>query len=159
MCSAWLWIHSPQYSNRRSATSSGSTRHAACVFDRVAGTHLIGDRADAAHPRGDVRRLGIGPATQECLEEPRRLIDVQLDAVHRTIGQRDMQRALTFDAGQRADRQCADLGIHLSFRSAVKLATLNVENTRSTSPPDMPSRRSSGISAAVLGVAAGPKQP
>ena len=25
MCKAWLWIHSPQYSSRRSATSSGST--------------------------------------------------------------------------------------------------------------------------------------
>ena len=54
--------------------------HATCVFDRIAGTHLIGDRANAAHPRGDVRWLGVGPATQECLEKPRRLINVQLDA-------------------------------------------------------------------------------
>ena len=109
--------------------------------------------------RGDVGRLGVGASPQERFEEPRRLVDVQLDAVHGAVGQRDVQCAFPFDAGQRADRQRADLGIHRSFRSAVKLATLNVENTRSTSPSDRPSRRSTGISAAVLGVAAGPKHP
>jgi hypothetical protein len=55
-------------------------RHPARVLDRVAGTDLVGDRADAAYTRGDVRRLGVGAAAQECLEEPRRLVDVQLDA-------------------------------------------------------------------------------
>jgi hypothetical protein len=45
------------------------------------------------------------------------------------------------------------------FRSVVKVVTLNVEKTRSTSPSDIPSRRSNGINVAVLGAADGPKQP
>ena len=55
-----------------------------------------------------------------------------------------MQCAFAFDAGQCADGQGADFGTHPSFRSALNGVTLNVENTRSTSPPDMPSRRKSG---------------
>ena len=35
-------------------------RHPARVFDRIAGADLVGDRADAADPRGDVGRLGVG---------------------------------------------------------------------------------------------------
>ena len=31
------------------------------ILDREAGRHLIGDGADAADPRGDVGRLGVGP--------------------------------------------------------------------------------------------------
>ena len=134
-------------------------RHAADIFDRVAGTDLIGDGTDPTHPRGEVRRLGVGPAAQEGLEEPWRFVDVQLHTLDVAVGQRDMQRAFTFDAGERSDRQCAGFGIHRSFRSAVKRVTLNVENTRSTSSPVIPSRRNTGISAPVLGVAAGPKQP
>ena len=89
----------------------GVERHAARIFDRIAGADLVGDRADAAYARGDVGRLGIGPSAQECLEEPRRLVDVQLDAVDCAVGQRDMQRAFTFDSGQRADGQsCGSRG-------------------------------------------------
>ena len=69
----------------------GIHRHTACVLDRVAGTDLIRDRADAADPRGDVGRLGVGASPQERFEEPRRLVDVQLDAVHGAVGQRDVQ--------------------------------------------------------------------
>ena len=118
MCSAWLWIHSPQYSSRRSCTSSGSsvTPHASSIA--LHGADLIGDRADAAYPRGDVGRLGISAAAQECLEEPGRLVDVQLDALHDAVGQRDVQRAFAFDARQRPDCKRADLGGHRSFRSA-----------------------------------------
>ena len=67
--------------------------------------------------------------------------------------------AFAFDPRQRTDAECADLVAHVSFRSTANLATLNVEKTRSTSLPDIPSRCSSGSSAAVLGVAAGPKHP
>lgn len=41
------------------------------VLDRAAGAHLVGDRADAAHPGGDVGRFGVGASAQERLEESR----------------------------------------------------------------------------------------
>ena len=41
--------------------------------------HLIRDRADAADPRHDVGHLAELPAAQERLEEPRRLVDLQLE--------------------------------------------------------------------------------
>ena len=132
---------------------------ATSVFDRVAGTDLIGDRADSADPRGQVRRLGVGAPAKECFEKPWRLIDAELDAVQRSVLQRDVQRAFAFHPRQRADTERAGVRSHCLPRSAVKLATLTVENTRSTSPSDMPSRRNSGINVAVCGAADGPKQP
>ena len=45
------------------------------VLHRVDGAHLVRDRADAADPRGDVRRLEEGASAQERLEEARRLED------------------------------------------------------------------------------------
>jgi hypothetical protein len=137
----------------------GVDRHPTGVFDRVAGTHLVGNGTDAAHSSRDVRGFRIRAAAEERLEEARGLVDVQLDAVHRAVAQGDVQRTFSFDAGQRSDGERADFRIHSSFLSAVNLATLNVENTRSTSSPDMPSRRKRGIKAAVFGVAAGPKHP
>ena len=50
---------------------------AAGVLDRSAGAHLVGDRADPAHPGGDVGRLGVGASAQERLEEARRFVDLQ----------------------------------------------------------------------------------
>ena len=119
------------------------------VFDRIAGTDLVGDWADSADPRGQVRRLGVRTPAQKRLEKPWRLIDVELDTLELSLLQRDVQRAFTFHPRQRADTQRAGLRSHCLLRSAVKLATLNVENTRSTSPSDMPSRRSNGINVAV----------
>lgn len=134
-------------------------RHAAGIFDGIARTHLVRHRADPADPRGQVGRFGMSPSTQERLEEPRRLVDVQLCPHHGAVAQRDVQCAFTFHAGQGADRQRAYLGVHRSFRSASKRVTLNVENTLSTSPSVIPSRRNNGMSAAEFGVAAGPKHP
>lgn len=79
--------------------------HAAGVFDRSAGAHLVRDRADPAHPGGDVGRLGVGASAQERLEEAWRFVDRQsglcnLAAVHAQI-----QCALTLDAGERSDFQ------------------------------------------------------
>ena len=51
--------------------------HAERVLDRVHGAHLVGDRTDAADPRGDVGRFAEGAAAQERLEEARRLEDRQ----------------------------------------------------------------------------------
>jgi len=39
------------------------------VLDGVARAHLVRDRADAADPGGDFRRLGVPAAAQERLEE------------------------------------------------------------------------------------------
>lgn len=80
----------------------GVDRYSAGVFDCVARAHLIRDRADTAHPSGEVRRLGVCAAAQEGFEEARRLVDVELDGVHGTVDQRDMQCAFAFDTGQGA---------------------------------------------------------
>ena len=53
-------------------------RDAERVLHRVHGAHLVGDGADAANARGDVRCLGEGTPAQEGLEEARRLEDAQL---------------------------------------------------------------------------------
>src|SRR5208337_4521706 len=116
------------------------------VFDRVAGADLVGDRANAADPRCQVRWLGVGASSQERFEKPWRLIDVEFDAFQRTVLEGDMQRSFPFDACQCADAECAGRRIHCLLRCAANVATLNVENTRSTSPSDIPSRRSNGIS-------------
>ena len=134
-------------------------RDAAGVFDRVARADLVGDRADPADPGGEVRRLGMGTPAQERFEKPGRLIDVEFDAFQHTVFEGDVQRPFPFDAGERPDTERAGRWVHRALRCSAKLATLNVANTRSTSPSDMPSRRSSGISVAVCGVADGPKQP
>ncbi len=51
---------------------------AAGLLHRVHRAHLVGDRADAADPGGDVGRLGEAAPAQERLEEPGRLVDVEL---------------------------------------------------------------------------------
>ena len=61
--------------------------------------HLVGDRADAADARGDVRRLGELASAQERLEEARRLEYAQLGAPHLAVADGDGERPLAFDAG------------------------------------------------------------
>ena len=134
-------------------------RHPARVFDGVAGTDLVGDRADPAYPRGDVGRLGVGAPTQERLEESGRLVDVEFDPLDGTAVERDMQCAFAFHTGQRADGEGATGLRHSDDRSASNWVTLKVAKIRSTSPGDMPSRRSNGMNAGMLGVAVGPKHP
>lgn len=132
---------------------------AAGFFDRVTGADLIGNGAYPADARSQVRRLGVCTASQEGFEKPRRLVDVELDTLECVALEGDVERAFAFDPGERADTQAARLRRHCLSRSAENGATLNVENTRLTSPSDIPSRRSSGINVAVLGTADGPKQP
>ncbi len=45
------------------------------LLHRVDRTHLVGDRADAADARGDVRRFAVAAPAQESLEETRRFED------------------------------------------------------------------------------------
>jgi hypothetical protein len=47
------------------------------VLQRLRGSHLVGDRADAADPRGDVEDLFISPALEEFLEVTGWLEEIQ----------------------------------------------------------------------------------
>src|SRR6185437_10522286 len=55
-----------------------------------------------AHAGGDVRRLKVGAAAQEGLEEARRLVDVQLGLGHPAVVEHDAQRPFALDPGERA---------------------------------------------------------
>src|SRR5215469_7741384 len=70
------------------------------VLDRLARAHLVGDRANAADPRGDVGRLGVLPAAQQRLEEPGRLVDVEPRSGHLPVADDDLEAALALDSGQ-----------------------------------------------------------
>ncbi len=78
-------------------------RDAERVLHRMHGAHLVGDRADAADARHEVRRLGEGAAAQERLEEARRLEDRELGRFHLAVAHDDLERAFAFDAGQIVD--------------------------------------------------------
>ena len=67
---------------------------------RVQRAHLVRDRADAADPRGDVRRLEERPAAKHGLEEPRRLEDPKLHVLHRPVREPHRHRALALDPGR-----------------------------------------------------------
>ena len=107
MCSAWLSIHSPQYSSLRRSAIGSADGDAAGVLDRRARAHLVGDRADAADPGGDVRRLGVGAAAQERLEEAGRLVDIEPGLHHLVTAGPDVQGALALHPGQFGDGQDA----------------------------------------------------
>ena len=63
MCRAWLEIHSPQYSSRRSACDAAGRRSTPQASSMaLPGAGLVGDRADPADPRGDVGDLGVAGA-------------------------------------------------------------------------------------------------
>ena len=76
---------------------------AAGRLERVDRAHLVGDRADAADARGDVRHLAEVPPAQERLEEARGLVDAELDVAHLAAAQLDGEAALALHAGQRLD--------------------------------------------------------
>ncbi len=73
---------------------------AAQVLERVDGTRLVGDRADAADPGRDVRRLDGRTAAEERLEETRRLEDPQLDVLDLAVLQSHGHRTLAFDPSE-----------------------------------------------------------
>ena len=74
--------------------------HSAGVLDGRARAHLVGDRADPADPCRDVRWLGVAPAAQQRLEEPRRFVDVQPRLHHLAVIYDHLQPALPFYPGQ-----------------------------------------------------------
>ncbi len=80
--------------------------HAAGVFDRRAGAHLVGHRTDPADPGGDVGRFGEGPAAQESLEEARRLVDLELHVGDPPVTHLYVHSPLALHPGQGADVKC-----------------------------------------------------
>ncbi len=87
------------------------------ILDRVAARHLVGDRADAADARGDVRDLRVRATPQERLEEPRWLEDAQLDGGGARALDADGERALALDARERVDLDGPHLLLHGAFPS------------------------------------------
>jgi hypothetical protein len=78
-------------------------RDAQRLFDRLARAHDVGDRADAADPRGDVGRVGRRTPAQQRLEEAGRLEDAELDRLDLAVAQPDVERPLALDPRQRVD--------------------------------------------------------
>ena len=128
-------------------------RDPAGVLHRPHGAGLVGDRADAADPRRDVRRLRERAPAQEGLEEAGRLIDAQLHVGHAIAVDADVHRALALDPGQGVN---LDRARHPPPGSA---PALNVRYTRTRSRSSSPRSRSRPLSACVSGVSIGPKQP
>ena len=139
---------------------------AAGVLDGEAGAHLISDRADATDTRRDVRRLGVGAALQECLEEARRLVDVQLHRRERTVDDRHVQGTLALDAGEGMDVEASRRTVLMRHDTASPTAeptsrkpgapALNVWNTLPMSPSETGTARRSRTNDVVLIVSAGP---
>ncbi len=70
------------------------------VLDGRTRTHLVGHRADAADAGGDVGWLGEPPVAQEPLEEPGRLVDVELHVDQLAVAHLDPHGPFTLDPGQ-----------------------------------------------------------
>ena len=133
--------------------------HAAGHLHRRHRAHLVRHRADPADPGGDVGDLGEAAPAQERLEEPGRLVDVELDLLDLAARDPHEHRALALDPGQRVglDRLRAPLGHPGRLSSNAR--TLNVRKTRSTALSPIPRASSSRVSAAMLGDSIGPKHP
>ena len=130
------------------------------VLDRGARRHLVRHRADPAHPGGDVGYLGVPAADQQRLEEPGRLVDLQLHIGHPVAVDMDVHRALALDPGQPGDAQRPVTAVgHRPAAMNAGAAALKVRNTKATSRSSRPRSRNRAISAGVLTGSAGPKQP
>ena len=152
-------------------------RDSAGVLQGQAGTHLVGDRTDAADARRDVRRLREGAPAEKSLEEPRRLVDAQLrrrSPARRGHGRASLLRprlgrACRHAAAVRRLRPCASrqpfvsVETDSSWRSPSRrngsAAALNVRKMRVTSRSGMPRKCSRSAMDEVFGVPFGPKQP
>ena len=89
--------HPPQVAQRAVDRDAQGRLH------RVNRTHLVGDRADAADPRGDVGGFGEIAALKESFEKPGRLEDAEFGAHDLAVAQDDLERAFALDAGQHVD--------------------------------------------------------
>ena len=81
------------------------------LLHRVNRTHLVGYRADAANPGGDVRRLGEGATAQERFEEPGRLEDAQFSALDNVAAGPEFAGVPRALARQRAEEWLVRVGL------------------------------------------------
>ena len=77
--------------------------HSQSVLHGVHRAHLVGHRADAADAGGDIRGFVELPASQESLEEPGRLEDLQLDFGHGAAFDPEVEAAFALHPGQHID--------------------------------------------------------
>ena len=89
--------HLPKLAQRSIAT------HTEGPLDRVARAHLVRHGADAANPRGDVRRFGRRPTAQHRFKQPGRLEDAELNVDDPFPFELNHQRTLALDAGKLAN--------------------------------------------------------
>ena len=73
------------------------------VLDGLARRHLVGDRADAADPGGDIGRLLVAAPAEERLEEPWRLEDLELNRFELAVCHPHVQGSFALDAGKSVD--------------------------------------------------------
>ena len=108
--------HVAQHADRRIHL----VEHAHRLLQGVAGTHLVGDRADAADAGRDVGNFLEVAAAQKGLEEAGRLVDFQLQLFHLTVAHGQIQRPFPFHPGQRlhADRPLAAVIALVLLRAA-----------------------------------------
>jgi iron complex transport system ATP-binding protein len=84
--------------------------HTEGVFDRVAGAHLVGHRADAADAGGEVRGLGAVPPAQHRFEEPRRFEEPEARVGDRVPVEGEGEGAFALDARELVDLDRAHSG-------------------------------------------------
>jgi len=136
-------------------------------FQRVNRAHLIGDRADSADPGGDVRGLRKVAAAQKRFEQPGRLEDLQLDVLDAVALELDVQRALALHARQIVHLDARDTApdvVHARSLSSpawrnCQAQALKPRNARVISGWLCPNTWNWRLSAAVLVLSMGPKQP
>ena len=142
------------------------------VLDRLAGTHLVGDRADPADARGDIGQLRVRAPAEECLEEARGLEDAQLHVGDHALPYHDVHTPFAFDPRQRRRPPGCATPLRVghgvtpwssrrsrSPRETLGPSALNVRKTRTRSKPDMPLSRSAGDNAWVLVRVGGTEAP
>ena len=130
------------------------------LLDRVDGTHLVGDRADAADPSRQVDGLVEPAADEEGLEEPGRLVDLEPDVGQHAILDHDVHGPFALDSRERRHVEIDVSVVHgRAFPSPIRSNGAGPLSHRSRSVSSSPKARACWVSATRLGLSAGPKHP
>src|SRR5579872_514749 len=128
-------------------------------------THLVRDRANAADSSRDVRHLGEVTPAQESFKHPWRLVNPEFHIRNAVAGHLDVNGTLTLHASQRVDLDRSGAAsthtrLHSSLaRRNCQAQALKLRKAREICSSLCPRIRNCEVSAAVLGVSIGPKQP